>query len=164
MKIRTILSCPNQQQQKQKKTTFDYYNLGVMQGLVLVTVELRALAFVFQCPINSKKEKRLRKTVKLTIPFQFYTVNMQSFSPLYKSWLKCLIKKKVHAVFLRIIYFNWKALVRVLFFCPIYFQEVLYRVRICQNRYTAILSVTPRQLASCKASMMSLQCHHVLPF
>lgn len=79
MKIRTILSCPNQQQQKQKKTTFDCYNLRVMQGVVIVTVELRALSFVFQCPINSKKRKKGSENGQIT--FQFYTINMQSLAP-----------------------------------------------------------------------------------
>lgn len=32
MQIRTILPCPNQQQQKQKKTPFDCYNLGHARG------------------------------------------------------------------------------------------------------------------------------------
>lgn len=36
VQIRTILSCPNQQQQKQKKTPFDCYNLRVMQGFVII--------------------------------------------------------------------------------------------------------------------------------
>lgn len=35
MQIRTILSCPIQQQQKQKKTPFYCYNLRVMQGVVI---------------------------------------------------------------------------------------------------------------------------------
>lgn len=41
VKIRTILSCPNQQQQKQKKTSFDRYNFRVMQGSKLWALFVR---------------------------------------------------------------------------------------------------------------------------
>lgn len=37
VKIRTILSCLNQQQQKQKKTPFDFYKLKFMQGVSMET-------------------------------------------------------------------------------------------------------------------------------
>lgn len=40
VKIRTILSCLNQQQQKQKKTPLELYKLKVMQGFLW---QLRAL-------------------------------------------------------------------------------------------------------------------------
>lgn len=41
-KLRTTPSCPNQQQQKQKKTTFDCYGLRVMQGVAKLTMEVCA--------------------------------------------------------------------------------------------------------------------------
>lgn len=57
-KMRTTPSCPNQQQQKQKKTTFDRYSLRVMQGVVQLTVEV--------CAPSSKLSNHLRGELKMS--------------------------------------------------------------------------------------------------
>lgn len=54
VKIRTILSCLNQQQQKQKKTPLELYKLMVMQGFLW---QLRALCL-------EVKAKKFKSTIK----------------------------------------------------------------------------------------------------
>ena len=66
MQIRTILSCPIHQQQKQKKTPFDRYNLRVMQGVVILNYG----PYFFKKTFEINATKQARSLIKLWLKEQ----------------------------------------------------------------------------------------------